>query len=404
MLRVAVTGGIGSGKSTAAARLAELGAVMVDSDRLAREVVAVGTPGLAAIAERFGGSVIGADGALDRPALASIVFSDPAARRDLEGIIHPLVRQAFTELAAAAPAGSIVVNDIPLLTQLTVAAQFHLVIGIGADDEIRVRRLIGRGLAEGDARARIRAQIEDPARRPLTDCWLDNNAEPADLRAQVDALWADRLVPFNDNLLRGVRAARGGPVIVPADPHWPAAAQRLMSRVSQAVAAAGISIDHIGSTAVPSLPAKDIIDLQLGVKSLEAADRIAPALDAAGFLRQAANRGDTSHPAGADPAGWRKTFHANADPGQPVNLHVRVAGSAGWTFALLFRDWLRADADVRAEYLAAKTELATRFAGDADSERYAAAKEQWFAAVWARSQRWAEESGWQPVSSAVVAR
>ena len=122
VLRVAVTGGIGSGKSTVSARLAERGAVVVDSDRLAREVVAVGTPGLAAVVERFGAAVLAADGSLNRPALAAIVFSDPAARRALEGITHPRVRARFDELAAAAPADAVVVNDIPLLVALPVAA------------------------------------------------------------------------------------------------------------------------------------------------------------------------------------------------------------------------------------------------------------------------------------------
>src|SRR4051794_31421440 len=127
MITVAVTGGIGSGKSTATAALRARGAVVVDSDVLAREVVAPGTPGLAAIAEAFGPGVITAEGALDRAALASVVFADPAARAVLEGITHPLVRAGFTEIRSRAPADAVVVNDIPLLTTMAAAAGFHLV-------------------------------------------------------------------------------------------------------------------------------------------------------------------------------------------------------------------------------------------------------------------------------------
>jgi dephospho-CoA kinase len=114
VLRVGLTGGIGSGKSTVAARLVERGAVLVDSDRIAREVVAAGTPGLAAVVDAFGPAMLAADGSLDRPALAAVVFDDPVARKKLNGIVHPLVRRRSDELIAAAPADSIVVQDIPL--------------------------------------------------------------------------------------------------------------------------------------------------------------------------------------------------------------------------------------------------------------------------------------------------
>ncbi|MBM9466796.1 dephospho-CoA kinase [Nakamurella leprariae] len=196
MITAAVTGGIGSGKSTVSRRLAELGAVVSDSDQLARQVVAPGTPGLAAVAERFGAGVLTADGALDRAALAAIVFGDPAARRDLEAITHPLVRRAFRAVRDGAAPGAVVVNDIPILTALAVAASFHLVIGVTVDDDRRVARLIDRGMTEADARARIAAQIGDAQRRPLCDVWLDNNGVLDALVRQVDRVWSERLVPF----------------------------------------------------------------------------------------------------------------------------------------------------------------------------------------------------------------
>lgn len=394
MLRVAVTGGIGSGKSTVSARLAERGAVVVDSDRLAREVVAAGSPGLAAVVDRFGPTMLAADGSLNRPALAAVVFSDPAARRDLEAITHPRVRARFDELAAAAPADAVVVNDLPLLTALSVAATFHLVVGVGADAELRIQRLIGRGLAEADARARLAAQIDDAARRPLTDVWIDNGGTAAELSAQVDGLWEGRLVPFRDGLLRAERAARPGPELVPADPTWPATAARLLARIGRAVGAAARSLDHIGSTAVPGLPAKDVIDLQLGVDSLSGADAMLPALGGAGFVVVPGVTHDHPHPAGTDPGPWPKLFVANVDPGRAVNLHVREVGSPGWRWALAFRDWLRVDVAARSDYLALKRRSAADHVGDSDG--YARAKEAWFAAAEPQLAAWIATTGWTP--------
>src|SRR6478735_7487704 len=175
MIVLAVTGGIGSGKSTVSSALRDHGAVVADSDRLAREVVAPGSPGLAALEAAFGPPMLTGDGALDR---AAVVFADPAARRRLEQITHPLVRGRFEQIRRAAPDDAIVVNDIPLLTTLDVAATFHLVIGVRADAEVRVARLVGRGLTEADARARIAAQLTDEQRSPLCDVMLDNDGGP----------------------------------------------------------------------------------------------------------------------------------------------------------------------------------------------------------------------------------
>jgi dephospho-CoA kinase len=195
MLRIGLTGGIGSGKSTVSALLAERGAVIVDADVLAREVVAAGTPGLAAVAEAFGRGVLGPDGSLDRPALAAVVFADPEARRRLDGIVHPLVRARAAELAAAAPQDAVVVHDVPLLVETGQAGAYDLVVVVAADAETRVARLVRRGLTEDDARARIAAQATDEQRRAVADVVLDNSGTPDELAAQVDRFWRERVEP-----------------------------------------------------------------------------------------------------------------------------------------------------------------------------------------------------------------
>ncbi|MCW2699658.1 MAG: dephospho-CoA kinase [Blastococcus sp.] len=193
MLRIGLTGGIGSGKSTVSRMLAARGAVIVDADLIAREVVAPGTPGLAAVVEAFGPQVRAADGSLDRPALATVVFSDPEARRRLDGIVHPLVRHRTAELVAQAPADAVVVNDVPLLVETDQASSYDLVLVVEADQETRVTRLVQRGLHEEDARARIAAQATDEQRRAVADVVLDNSGTPEELAEQVDRFWAEQV-------------------------------------------------------------------------------------------------------------------------------------------------------------------------------------------------------------------
>ncbi|RZT85452.1 dephospho-CoA kinase [Pseudonocardia sediminis] len=395
MLRVGLTGGIGAGKSTVARRLVERGAVLVDSDVIAREVVAAGSDGLAAIAEAFGPEVVGADGEMDRPAVASIVFGDPAARARLDAIVHPRVRERSDELIAAADRDAIVVQDVPLLVEGGMAAAFPLVVVVGLDAEERVRRLVGaRGMAEADARARIGAQADDAQRRAAADVWLDNSGSGADTRRQVDALWDERLVPFEENLRAG-RPVRSGPAeLVDPDPTWPDQARRLAERVAAAAGERGRGVSHIGSTAVPGLVAKDVIDLQLAVDSLDDADALAGALAAAGFPARPEITADNPKDAEPDPARWGKRYHASADPGRPVHLHLRVHGSPGWTYALRMRDWLRADPGARAEYEALKREAAALFGADPDAARYAAHKEPWFDAADTRARTWASSGAW----------
>ncbi|SDO56697.1 dephospho-CoA kinase [Geodermatophilus sp. DSM 45219] len=195
MLRIGLTGGIGSGKSTVAGLLAARGARVVDADRIAREVVEPGTPGLDAVVAAFGRDVLTAEGALDRPALAAVVFADPDARRRLDGIVHPLVRARAAELVAAAPPDAVVVQDVPLLVETGQASSYDLVLVVAADLATRVERLVGRGLSEDDARARIAAQATDEQRRAVADVVLDNSGTVEELEAQVDRFWAERVAP-----------------------------------------------------------------------------------------------------------------------------------------------------------------------------------------------------------------
>jgi len=193
MLRIGLTGGIAAGKSVVARRLAELGAVVVDHDVLAREVVGPGTVGLEEVVEAFGEGVLAADGSLDRPALGRVVFDDPDARARLEGILHPEIRRIAAEreaLAGASDDRAVVVHDIPLLVETGQADHFHLLVVVHAPADQRVVRLVeGRGLDEAAARARVGAQATDEERAAVADVTLDGTGSEDGLREQVDALW-----------------------------------------------------------------------------------------------------------------------------------------------------------------------------------------------------------------------
>jgi dephospho-CoA kinase len=195
VLRIGLTGGIGSGKSTVAALLAQRGAVVVDADRIAREVVEPGTPGLDAVVTEFGPAVLTAEGALDRPALAGVVFGDPAARARLDDGVQPLVRARAAELVEAAPPDAVVVQDVPLLVETGQAGSYDLVLVVETDLETRVARLEERGLAAEDARARIASQATDEQRRAVADVVLRNDGDRADLEAQVQRFWTERVQP-----------------------------------------------------------------------------------------------------------------------------------------------------------------------------------------------------------------
>jgi len=191
VLKVGLTGGIGSGKSEVARRLAAYGAVVIDADTVAREVVEPGTPGLAAVVEEFGADVLAADGSLDRERLASRVFADDAARGRLNAIVHPLVRAETENRFAAAPADAVVINDVPLLVESGLAPSHDLVVVVEAPLELRLARLARRGLAEADALARIAAQATDEQRRALAHVVIVNDGTVEQLDRQVARLWPD---------------------------------------------------------------------------------------------------------------------------------------------------------------------------------------------------------------------
>lgn len=185
-MRVGLTGGIASGKSTVSSILRELGAVVIDADQIAREVVAKGTPGLAAVVAAFGPQMLTPEGELDRPRMGALVFADEAKRRTLEGIVHPLVFERYAELEAAAPTDAIVVHDIPLLVESGRAAEFDAVIVVDAPEELQLERMVrDRGWTEEDGRARIAAQATREQRRTVATYLIENTGTREDLRQRV---------------------------------------------------------------------------------------------------------------------------------------------------------------------------------------------------------------------------
>ncbi|MEU5701838.1 dephospho-CoA kinase [Streptomyces aurantiacus] len=192
MLKVGLTGGIGAGKSEVSRLLVEHGAVLIDADRIAREVVAPGTPGLAAVVDAFGEDVLAADGTLDRPRLGSIVFADADRLAVLNSIVHPLVGARSRELEEAAPADSVVVHDVPLLAENDLARLYDLVIVVDASPDTQLDRLVRlRGMTEEDARARMAAQATREKRREMADVVIDNDVPLETLRQRVRDVWTD---------------------------------------------------------------------------------------------------------------------------------------------------------------------------------------------------------------------
>ena len=377
MLRIGLSGGIGAGKSTVSRTFAECGGVVVDGDVISREVVEPGTEGLTALVEHFGQEILLPDGALNRPALASIAFSDEAKRQALNGIVHPLVAHRRSELIAAAAEDAVIIEDIPLLVESQMAPLFPLVVMVHADEEVRVRRLIEyRGFSEADARARIAAQATAEQRRAVADVWLDNTGSEGQLVEQARDLWYQRIVPFAHNV--ATRTPVADPTaVVAADPGWADQATRIIARLKTACGHRAVRIDHTGSTAVAGLDARDIIDVQITVAALDVADELADNLLQAGYPRVESITADTAL-TGRDEL-WHKRFHASADPGRPTHIHIRVDGSPNQRFALLFVDWLNANPAAREDYQAAKRSGSTS---------------AWFAAAYPRAQAWVQDAGW----------
>lgn len=190
MLKVGLTGGIGSGKSEVSRRLGAHGAMIIDADKIAREVVEPGTPGLAAVAAEFGEDVLLPDGTLDREKAGSIVFADEERRAALNAIVHPLVGARMQELMDTAPGDGIVVYDVPLLTENNLAELYDVVVVVDVPVETQVERLTSqRGMAEDAARARIAVQATREARRAIAHHVIDNSGTIEELTARVDTLW-----------------------------------------------------------------------------------------------------------------------------------------------------------------------------------------------------------------------
>ncbi|MGW2525337.1 dephospho-CoA kinase [Streptomyces sp. NPDC001617] len=202
MLKVGLTGGIGAGKSEVSRLLVERGAVLIDADRIAREVVAPGTPGLAAVVDAFGEGVLSEDGSLDRPKLGSIVFADPEKLAVLNSIVHPLVGRRSRELEEAAAEDAVVVHDVPLLAENSLTPLYDVVIVVDASAETQLDRLVRlRGMTEQDARARMAAQATREKRRAIADVVIDNDVPLEELERRVKDVWAD--------LVRRARAVEG---------------------------------------------------------------------------------------------------------------------------------------------------------------------------------------------------
>lgn len=197
MLRVALTGGIGSGKSTVASLLGEMGAIVIDSDQLARDVLAPGTPGLEKVKERFGPHIV-VNGNLDRKALAALIFKNDSARRDLEAITHPLIRERFENSLISLPPDAIVINEVPLLVEANLQNEYDVVLTVETSQEVRSERLQARGMSESEISERIRAQASDEERRTVSDVVITNDGDIAALRSTLTTLWFERLKPFEE--------------------------------------------------------------------------------------------------------------------------------------------------------------------------------------------------------------
>jgi dephospho-CoA kinase len=194
VLTVALTGGIGSGKSLAGEFFSELGAIVVDSDQLARDVIERGTPGFDEVLAAFGDEIL-TSGLIDRKKLGEIVFSDETKRKQLEAIVHPLIRTALDEIKNSSPRGSVIINQIPLLAETGSRDRFDLVIAITSDVELRRSRLLVRGLAAHEIEKRLAAQVQDAEREAIADYIITNHGDRDNLLRQVEKLWSDVLLP-----------------------------------------------------------------------------------------------------------------------------------------------------------------------------------------------------------------
>jgi dephospho-CoA kinase len=191
MLMVGLTGGIGAGKSTVASMLGARGAVVIDADAIAREVVEPGMPALANLVDRFGPGILRPDGSLDRPALAAVAFVDDETRKELEAITHPMIGEEFLRRVAEAPADAVVVHDVPLLVESKRGFEYGAVIVVEAPLEMRLDRLEARGVARDDARRRIELQATDEDRRKIATWVVDNSGDVGRLEQKISEIWSE---------------------------------------------------------------------------------------------------------------------------------------------------------------------------------------------------------------------
>ena len=285
MLRLGLTGGIGAGKSTVTGTLAELGAVVVDADVIAREVVEPGTPGLDMLTAEFGEGILLPDGSLDRAALAGIAFADPDKTAALNAITHPLIGERTAELFESAKEDSILVHDMPLIVEGGMASSYHLVLVVDTPAEIRLERLTGqRSMELEDARARISRQATDDQRRKVADVLIDNSGDRAVVAEEVRRIFAERLVPFEYNLRTSTPVVGSGD-IVDHRPEWAEEAGRAAERLRFVLGHLAVRVDHVGPTAVPGANAPDVIDLEVLVASSTDVDAAMDVLAGAGYVR-----------------------------------------------------------------------------------------------------------------------
>ncbi|MHA7286117.1 dephospho-CoA kinase [Arthrobacter sp. MDT3-44] len=343
MLRIGLTGGIAAGKSVVARSFAGLGAVVVDADLLAREAVEPGSMGLDDVVAAFGPQVLAPGGGLDRPALGRLVFGDDTARARLNAIIHPRVRARAAELIGAAPAGAVVLEDIPLLVETGQAARFHLVVVVDARDDLRVQRMVGeRGMERRDAEQRIAAQASRSERLREADAVLVNESALKDLLAATEALWHERILPFRDNLAAG-RAAAGSPSTVAGLAGTSGLARRLRAKIAAALPPdSGASVEAGTAPARSAAPAgspgppgpaehDDVASASVRV-TVQRAEQLVAASDAvaaAGFPRAAAAVGrDPAVHRGADPATDATVIVSASGPATDVTVTLSASGPA----------------------------------------------------------------------------
>lgn len=335
MLMVGLTGGIGAGKSTVTAVLAEAGAVIVDADRIAREVVEPGSPGLAMLAAEFGEQILGADGSLDRAALAALAFVDADRTAALNAITHPLIGERTAELFGTAPQDAIVVHDMPLLVESGMTPGYQLVMVVDTPAEIRLQRLVEqRGMPEDDARARMSRQATDEQRRAVADVLIDNSGERRAVADLTRELVQSRLLPFEHNL-RTATPVTGDRTVVPFRPEWAGEAERACARLRHVLGELATRINHVGPTSVDGLDAPDIIDLQVSVRDEAGVDVAMTALTESGYVRDRSSERPLVH--------W-------CDPARPLEVSIISEEDPEHEFSLLMTQVIADDPSARAEY------------------------------------------------------